>query len=81
MAKSETWTLNDFAIQIKASSGGWKTKLPFLSDTDQVKQMKRLVDLIEATMEVIGNDAGANDLKELVKKDKVRFRYIVELSS
>lgn len=75
MSRCESWTLNDFSNQMKAMSGGWKAKLPFLSGTDQVKQMKKMQALVDATMEVVGTDANASQLKEIGKKEKVRFNY------
>jgi hypothetical protein len=71
MSRCESWTLNDFSNQMKAMSGGWKAKLPFLSGTDQVKQMKKMQALVDATMEVVGTDANASQLKEIGKKEKL----------
>lgn len=71
MAKSPFWTLTNFHQQIKEASGGWKTKLPGMGNTDAVRQMKALQQLLEATMEVAGVNSGAKELKELGKKEKV----------
>ena len=71
MANSESWSLTDFQEQIKESSGGWKSKLPGMGSTDAVKQMKEMQKLIDATIEIAGKDAGASELKNLGKKEKV----------
>ena len=72
MSRAESWTLDHFSTQMKAMSGGWKAKLPFLNGTDQVKQMKKMQALVDATIEVLGTDAGAKELKDIGKKEKVR---------
>jgi hypothetical protein len=71
MAHSESWNLSSFHQQIKDSSGGWKAKLPGMSSTDAVKQMKAMQELLEATMSVAGDNAGAPELKKIGKKEKV----------
>lgn len=73
MAHADSWTLSSFHQQILESSGGWKSKLPGMGSTDAVKQMKSMQELLEATMEVSGNDACAADLKGLGKKEKVSY--------
>lgn len=71
MANAQLWTLSNFHEQIKSASGGWKAKLPGMGNTDAVKQMKAVQQLLEATMEVAGNNATAKELKELGRKEKV----------
>lgn len=71
MAHSKSWTLSKFHDQVKESAGGWKAKIPGMSGTDAVKQMKAMQQLLEAVMEVAGSNAGAPELKELGKKEKV----------
>jgi hypothetical protein len=71
MAHSEKWSLANFHQQVVDSSGGWKAKLPGMGNTDAVKQMKAMQQLLEAAMEVAGRDAGANELNDLGKKGKV----------
>ena len=71
MSKAESWTLSHFSDQMKALSGGWKAKLPFLNNTDHVKQMKKMQSLVDATVEVLGSQAGANELNDIGKKEKV----------
>ena len=73
MAHAESWNLSNFHQQIKASSGGWKAKLPGMSSTDAVKQMKAMQQLLEATMAVAGDNAGAPELKNMGKKEKVSY--------
>ena len=83
MSKAESWTLSHFSDQMKALSGGWKAKLPFLRnwdyvklmkflyDTDHVKQFEKLQSLVDAMMEVLGSQAGVNELEAIGKKEKV----------
>lgn len=73
MANSERWTLSNFHKQVKDSSGGWKAKLPGMGSTETVKQMKAMQALLEAAMDVAGDNASAAELKELGKKEKVRL--------
>ncbi len=77
MAHAETWSLANFHQQVLDSSGGWKAKLPGMGNTDAVKQMRSMQQLLEATMEVAGNDACAKELKELSKKEKVCWCFAV----
>jgi len=74
MAHSKTWNLSKFHAQVKDSAGGWKAKIPGMSGTDAVKQMKAMQQLLEATMEIAGSNAGAPELKELGKKEKVSYK-------
>lgn len=71
MSRTESWTLSSFSDQIKTMSGGWKSKLPFVSNTEQVKQVKRMQALIDATVEVLGADTKLDKLKDIGKKEKV----------
>mmetsp|Transcript_13002 Transcript_13002/g.24427 ORF Transcript_13002/g.24427 Transcript_13002/m.24427 type:complete len:216 (-) Transcript_13002:49-696(-) len=73
MANAELWTLSNFHQQIKSASGGWKAKLPGMGNTDAVKAMKSMQQLLEATMEVAGNSASAKELKELGRKEKLQI--------
>jgi hypothetical protein len=73
MAHSEKWSLANFHQQVVDSSGGWKAKLPGMGNTDAVKQMKAMQQLLEAAMEVAGRDAGANELNDLGKKGKLKI--------
>ena len=74
MANAESWTLSNFHDQLKEASGGWKSKLPGIGKTDAVKQTKAMQQLLTATMEVMGDDADANVLKEAGRKEKVRIK-------
>ena len=74
MANAESWTLSNFHDQLKEASGGWKSKLPGIGNTDAVKQTKAMQQLLTATMEVMGDDADANVLKEAGRKEKVRIK-------
>ena len=60
-------------IRDRDSSGGWKAKLPGMGSTETVKQMKAMQALLEAAMDVAGDNASASELKELGKKEKVRL--------
>lgn len=73
MANSQLWTLSNFHQQIKSASGGWKAKLPGMGNTDAVKQMKAMRQLLEATMEVAGDNASAKELKDLGRKEKLQI--------
>lgn len=77
MANSQLWTLSNFHQQIKSASGGWKAKLPGMGNTDAVKQMKAMRQLLEATMEVAGDNASAKELKDLGRKEKVSVYFDV----
>eukprot|EP00551_Chaetoceros_affinis_P007039 CAMPEP_0203662946 /NCGR_PEP_ID=MMETSP0090-20130426/735_1 /ASSEMBLY_ACC=CAM_ASM_001088 /TAXON_ID=426623 /ORGANISM="Chaetoceros affinis, Strain CCMP159" /LENGTH=224 /DNA_ID=CAMNT_0050525799 /DNA_START=12 /DNA_END=686 /DNA_ORIENTATION=+ len=71
MARAETWTLSHFSKNLKSMSGGWKTKVPFLSGTEQVQQVKKMEALVDAAIAVVGGNAGANELKDIRKKEKL----------
>ena len=77
MAQNQIWTMNHFSDQIKSMTGGWKTKLPFINSSDQVKQMKRMQDLVDATMDVLGSDVNLETLKGIGKKEKVSIVVVV----
>ena len=71
MSRVDSWTLERYSDQIKALSGGWKTKLPFLNGTDHVKQMKKMQGLVDATIAVLGGNAGIHELKEIGTKAEI----------
>jgi hypothetical protein len=71
MSHSEKWTLTEFSKQIKDMSGGWKSKLPFINNTDHVKHIAKMQALLQATMDVVGTNAGHKELKDIGKKEKV----------
>lgn len=73
MAEAPSWTVSHFHSQIKESTGGWRSMIPGLSSTQTVVQMNAMKKLLEATMDVLGENAGVNQLKEMTKKEKVRL--------
>ena len=73
LSRAGSWTLGSFSQHMKDSSGGWKAKLPFLNQSDQVKYMKRMQELVDAMIEVVGSDADSNKLKDIGKKEKVSY--------
>ena len=79
MASAKSWTLQHFHGQIKASGGGWKSKIPGMGGLDAVKQMKEMQTLLEAAMEVVGSGAGALELKDLGKIEKVSVNVLYEM--
>lgn len=73
MAEAPTWTISHFHKQIKDSTGGWRSMIPGASSTQTVKQMNAMKKLLQATMDVLGESAGANELKEMSKKEKLQI--------
>ena len=73
MAHQEKWTLGNFKDQIQAQMG-WKTKIPGMGNSAVVQEMKVMKQLLDAAVEVMGNDAGAPELLAMEKKEKVSFR-------
>lgn len=73
MAHAEKWTIQQFHDQIKETTGGWRSKIPGLGDMDAMKQMNATQSILEATIDVLGNDSSAVDLKEMSKKQKLQI--------
>lgn len=71
MANAESWTLFHFNNQIKEATGGWRSMIPGMGSVDAVKKMKETQQLLEAAMDIVGSDAGAKELKEIGRKEKV----------
>jgi hypothetical protein len=73
MAEAPSWTISHFHKQIKESTGGWRSMIPGVSNAQTIKQMNAIQKLLQATMDVLGSSAGVNELKEMTKKEKVRY--------
>jgi len=73
MANAESWTLLHFNDQIKEATGGWRSMIPGMGRVDAIKKMRETQKLLEAAMDIVGSDAGAKELKEIGKKEKLKI--------
>jgi hypothetical protein len=71
MAESEKWTLKDFSDEIDETLSSWRTKIPGVSNLQQVKSAKEAQVVIKAVVDEVGRDATAEDLGSLGRTEKV----------
>lgn len=71
MASLQKWTLGEMHQEM-VDSLDWKSKIPGISGTKEVKDAKAVQKLVEALMEVVGKDASDEDLAKLKKVEKLR---------
>lgn len=73
MANYEEFNIGCFASDLERSMSDWKTKIPGMGRTAQVKAMKQAFKVINSVMEQLGKDATALELSELRRKDKLKI--------
>uniref|UniRef100_A0A7S2RHR0 Signal recognition particle SRP54 subunit M-domain domain-containing protein n=1 Tax=Eucampia antarctica TaxID=49252 RepID=A0A7S2RHR0_9STRA len=71
MAESEQWDLKSFGEEIDKSVGGWRSKIPGMSNLEQVKAVKENQNLVNALIGELGENATAKELNQLGRKEKL----------
>ena len=71
MANIKVWTLGEMHQEL-ADSLDWKSKIPGISGTKEVKDARSILELVEALIEVAGKDASNEELVKLKKVEKLR---------
>jgi len=77
MAKESEWTLNHVSQQIsksiKASTSGWRSMIPGMSNVGALKQLKDEQKLVNAAIVVLGNNVGLERVKNMDRKEKLKI--------
>lgn len=80
MSNYEVWTLGCFVDDIKTSLSDWKTKIPGMSMTAQVKAMKDSMKVVNAVTSKVGEDATLDILTSLGRKEKLEIALQADCS-
>jgi len=64
MSNATQWTLTDFISDVERSTNDWRSKLPGLSNLQQVKLAKQATAISKAMMKYVGGDATFQDVTE-----------------
>lgn len=67
------WNLQTYADDLNTSMSDWKTKIPGMGYTQQVKTMKEAQKVMKAVMDHIGGDATGETLENLTRKEKLQI--------
>ena len=79
MANTPTWTLKMFADEIDESLSSWRTKIPGVSGSTEVKAAKEMQKVVKAMLEHLGDDATAQDVADMDRKAKLKLCIACEL--
>mmetsp|Transcript_4837 Transcript_4837/g.6267 ORF Transcript_4837/g.6267 Transcript_4837/m.6267 type:complete len:243 (+) Transcript_4837:49-777(+) len=79
MAKMKNWTLNEMNQELEEALG-WKSKIPGVSGTKEVKQAKEIKATVDALINIVGKDATDSDLESLEKIDKLRAASAADIT-
>ena len=67
------WNLRAYATDIESTMSDWKTKIPGMGYTSQVKTLKEAEKVLKAVLDYVGGDATAETLSNLSRKDKLKI--------
>mmetsp|Transcript_18405 Transcript_18405/g.35834 ORF Transcript_18405/g.35834 Transcript_18405/m.35834 type:complete len:264 (-) Transcript_18405:80-871(-) len=79
MANAETWTLKMFADEVDETLSSWRSKIPGMGGTRQIKTAKETQKVAKAMMEHFGGDATAEDIANLDRKQKLKLSIASEM--
>lgn len=71
MANSEKWTIQNFSDDVSKSVDSWRTKIPGMSNLQQVKAAKKTSNIAKAVVEVLGGGATAEELLNMSRTQKL----------
>lgn len=71
MANSEKWTIQNFSDDVSKTVDSWRTKIPGMSNLQQVKGAKKISNIAKAVVEVIGGGATAEELLNMSRTQKL----------
>jgi len=72
MASLEAWTLKSYLNEIDSSLGDWTTKIPGMGNMKSTKALNESKRILSAFIEELGENAKAEDLVNMDRKQKVR---------
>eukprot|EP00591_Stephanopyxis_turris_P002743 CAMPEP_0195522170 /NCGR_PEP_ID=MMETSP0794_2-20130614/20079_1 /TAXON_ID=515487 /ORGANISM="Stephanopyxis turris, Strain CCMP 815" /LENGTH=254 /DNA_ID=CAMNT_0040651861 /DNA_START=140 /DNA_END=904 /DNA_ORIENTATION=- len=73
MSNYAVWNLNAFAAELDHSLGGWANKIPGVGQLKDIKALRESRKVLDAAISVLGEDAVANDMKNIGKKEKLQI--------
>ncbi|KAL7467396.1 hypothetical protein ACHAXS_007639 [Conticribra weissflogii] len=79
MANAETWTLKMFADEVDETLSSWRSKIPGMGGTRQIKTAKETQKVAKAMMEQFGGDATVEDIANLDRKQKLKLSIASEM--
>mmetsp|Transcript_6770 Transcript_6770/g.9882 ORF Transcript_6770/g.9882 Transcript_6770/m.9882 type:complete len:235 (-) Transcript_6770:144-848(-) len=68
MSNAKAWTLADFADDLEKTTSDWRSKIPGMSNLQQVKMAKQAASIAKAMIQEMGADATAKDIAEKVSR-------------
>jgi len=71
MADLSVWNLTAFSNNIEESLSDWRSKIPGLSSTKEIKAAKEAKKMLDCFKEILGNEATLDDLLGLSRKEMV----------
>lgn len=75
MSQTPKLTLHHYLKQINegVKSQGWKSYIPYLNSVGAAKQVQKVKGVVEATASLLGEDIGADELKKMGQKEKLKI--------
>mmetsp|Transcript_2047 Transcript_2047/g.2738 ORF Transcript_2047/g.2738 Transcript_2047/m.2738 type:complete len:256 (-) Transcript_2047:174-941(-) len=79
LAQLETWNLSAFAGQMEEATSDWKTKIPGMSNLEQVKLAKETKRVLDLMISTLGANTCPEDMRNLGRKDKLKLAVACEI--
>lgn len=73
MADYQVWDLNQYAKDLESTMSNWKTKIPGMGYTKEVKTIRKAQKIQKAVITYVGGDATTETLENLTRKDKLKI--------
>jgi len=78
MANSPAYTLKMFADEVDEQLSSWKTKIPGMGGTNEIKAAKESQAVVKEMVSQLGSDISAADLGKLDRKQKLKLSIACE---
>lgn len=73
MANTPTYTLKMFADEVDEQLSSWKTKIPGMGGTNEIKAAKESQAVVKEMLTQLGSDISAGDIANLDRKQKLKL--------
>ncbi len=78
MANSPSYTLKMFADEVDEQLSSWKTKIPGMGSTNEIKAAKESQVVVKEMVTQLGSDISAGELGKLDRKQKLKLSIACE---
>ena len=78
MANCPSYTLKMFADEVDEQLSSWKTKIPGMGSTNEIKAAKESQVVVKEMVNQLGSDISAGDLGKLDRKQKLKLSIACE---